>query len=358
MRKWTINGRFATKQIMGVTRYARQVVKELDELLGEGHPAFSNLSLEIIYPKAPSKPLMLNNIREKVFGVLDGYAWEQMILPMVSSSRILNLCNTGPAFMESQITCIHGMNTNVIPESYSLRFRVGYGLIRNQLGRRSRVITTVSNFSKAQLEKWGVATGDKITIAPCGCDHAATWNPRASTLSLPSNRPYVFSLGTKGIHKNVGLLLRIAEDLDALGINIYLSGGVHTEVFRGEYYEPKSNVYHLGFVSDDDLARLYRGALCFAFPSTTEGFGIPPLEAYVHGCPVVASHAGSIPEVLGNSAVLLDPYDAKAWIEAIAKFKDDGYREARVNSGKSRTDHFTWKKTAEIYANLMSKFDD
>ena len=107
----------------------------------------------------------------------------------------------------------------------------------------------------------------------------------------------------------------------------------------------RANIYHAGYVGDDDLAALYEGALCLAFPSKTEGFGIPPLEAMACGTPVVASTAGALPEVLGDAALLVDPYDEASLAAAIrSAAQDDGSLRRR---GLERAARFTWQRAAE-----------
>ncbi|WP_368669944.1 glycosyltransferase [Beijerinckia sp. L45] len=79
-----------------------------------------------------------------------------------------------------------------------------------------------------------------------------------------------------------------------------------------------SNVIEFGFVTDDDLAALFRHALCLAFPSRTEGFGIPSLEAMMHGCPIITADCASMPEVCGDAALYAPADDFALWLDRIA----------------------------------------
>jgi glycosyltransferase involved in cell wall biosynthesis len=116
-------------------------------------------------------------------------------------------------------------------------------------------------------------------------------------------------------------------------------------------------VIFTGYVDDDDLPALYRGAMLFVFPSLYEGFGLPILEAMASGLPVVASDTASIPEVAGDAAILVDPHDSRAMAEAMARvLAEDQLREALAQKGLARARGFTWdtvaRKTLELYAAL------
>jgi glycosyltransferase involved in cell wall biosynthesis len=108
-----------------------------------------------------------------------------------------------------------------------------------------------------------------------------------------------------------------------------------------------------GFVDDADLPAVYSGATCFVFPSIYEGFGLPVLEAMACGAPVVASNASSIPEVVGEAALLVDPTNVSAIADAIAQaIEDQDLRACLVKRGLSRSREFTWESAAAAHANL------
>jgi glycosyltransferase involved in cell wall biosynthesis len=116
-------------------------------------------------------------------------------------------------------------------------------------------------------------------------------------------------------------------------------------------------VIFTGFVDDEDLPDLYRGAQLFVFPSLYEGFGLPILEAMASGVPVITSNVASMPEVAGDAAILIDPHDPKAIAEGIARIlAEDRLRQDMIQKGLARARRFTWdsvaQQTLEVYAGL------
>ena len=118
------------------------------------------------------------------------------------------------------------------------------------------------------------------------------------------------------------------------------------------------NVRHLGRVNDNDLAFLYRHALCLVFPSKTEGFGLPVLEAMALGCPVISSDAASLPEVCGEAVLYAPPDDKAAWLAAIGRISTEpALRETLRVAGPKRSKAFSWREGAEKYLQLMYALD-
>jgi glycosyltransferase involved in cell wall biosynthesis len=116
-------------------------------------------------------------------------------------------------------------------------------------------------------------------------------------------------------------------------------------------------VIFTGFVEDEDLPALYRGAQLFVFPSLYEGFGLPILEAMASGIPVITSTTASMPEVAGDAAVLVDPRDPEAIAEAMARvLAEERLRQALIQKGLARARRFTWDTVAHdtlaLYASM------
>jgi glycosyltransferase involved in cell wall biosynthesis len=209
----------------------------------------------------------------------------------------------------------------------------------------------VSRFSADALVQHGVCRPEKIFIAPNGHEHALRWDPKRARLTLVDEikRPYVLLLGSSARHKNVEIILSQAQGLDAAGIDVVVAGGA-SNIFAANAAIRRPNIHHAGFIEDDDLAALYERALCLVFPSRTEGFGIPPLEAMTRGCPVISSNAASLCEVGGDAVVYVDPDDGDGWREAILALSRDGDRRATmIAKGRQRAGLFSWRQSAALY---------
>ncbi len=112
----------------------------------------------------------------------------------------------------------------------------------------------------------------------------------------------------------------------------------------------RSRVRRLGAVTREALDALYRHALLTVVPSTYEGFGFPALEAMARGCPVVASNTTSLPEVVGDAGILLEPGDVQAWRDTIAELLDDPDRRRELaTAGLEQASTFTWERSAAIH---------
>jgi len=122
-------------------------------------------------------------------------------------------------------------------------------------------------------------------------------------------------------------------------------------------YELEDEVKVLGKSSSDrELVALYKGARLFVFPSIIESFGVPPLEAMACGCPVAAARAGAIPEVVGDAALLFDPYDIGAIANKISiGLKDQALRQELIAKGNKRVRKFSWQKSARKLIGIFNK---
>jgi len=157
----------------------------------------------------------------------------------------------------------------------------------------------------------------------------------------------VLALGSQSRNKNLNLLLAISADLHAAGVAIVVAGGANPKIFGGAGLKPRPLAVELGRVTDDDIAFLYSNALCFAFPSFYEGFGIPAIEAMASGCPVIASSSSALPEVLGDAALYGSPDDPQAWRSTILRLAGDAdLRAELVRRGRRQASRYTWRAAA------------
>jgi glycosyltransferase involved in cell wall biosynthesis len=131
-------------------------------------------------------------------------------------------------------------------------------------------------------------------------------------------------------------------------IPLVIAGGGNPGVFGDAGIAPTEDVRLLGRVSDQELRALYENAMALIFPSITEGFGLPPVEAMFCGCPVIASAGGAVPEVCDGAALSVDPMDMEGWSTAMTRLTDDpDLRISLKRAGTQRSKAFTWRRAAE-----------
>ena len=178
---------------------------------------------------------------------------------------------------------------------------------------------------------------------------------------IPEGKRYILSLCTIEPRKNLGRALeafgRFLDETKADDI-VFVLGGGHWGRFEGKWAETlrklapyRDRIIHAGYIDDADMAALYAGADVFVYPSLSEGFGLPPLEAMQCGTPVITSNVSSLPEVVGDAALTVDPTDVDALAAAIRRLAEDaGLREAFRSRGLARARGFTWARTGGIVA--------
>jgi glycosyltransferase involved in cell wall biosynthesis len=163
---------------------------------------------------------------------------------------------------------------------------------------------------------------------------------------------YVVTVGAVGPRKNLGLLLDALAGINAVARPLLAvvgaDGGAGASLREhATRAGVADHVRWTGRVSDADLVALVQGARVLAHPSHYEGFGLTPLEAMAAGTPVVASASGSVPEVVGDAGLLLDPDDPAAWSDALARLAgDDATATDLAALGTARAAAFSWDRTA------------
>ena len=163
------------------------------------------------------------------------------------------------------------------------------------------------------------------------------------------------------VRKNFKNLILAFNRLDIEDLELIIVGSDHS-VFKNQdlkkVIQSNKHTHFTGYLSDDELAQLYKNAMLFIYPSLYEGFGIPPLEAMAFGCPTIVSNITSLPEVCGDAAYYVDPYD----INDIAKgmkevLENDNLRSNLINKGYDRVKLFSWEKSAMKIIEVIKKYE-
>ncbi|HEX6408749.1 MAG TPA: glycosyltransferase family 1 protein [Gemmatimonadales bacterium] len=356
MRPIDINARFLTQPITGVQRVAEQLVLALDRELGSSSELRKQYSFRLVAPSGERRQIALNHISTVEVGRLRGQQWEQLELPAYTAGRLLlNLCNTAPVGVRS-IVVIHDASVFAVPQAYSPAFRSWYRILIPLLGRRALRLITVSDFSRKELSRRAGIPPDKFDILPLGADHvlhAPADKGVFHRLPVGPGR-YILSVGSRSPHKNLGALIAAVAALGVKQLPLVLAGGANARVFAGSVRSESS--IDAGYVTDGELRALYENALCFVFPSLYEGFGLPPLEAMLCGCPALVSNAGSLPEVCGSGARYCNPGNPDDIARGIREIvAEPGVREQQIRAGAARAREFTWQRSVHELISILDR---
>jgi hypothetical protein len=324
-RKIYFNGRFLTAVPAGVHRVAEEMIVAVDKLLSEEPTLAAAFDLTLARPKNVRRMPRLGLIHSKIMGRLSGILWEQVDLPRLTSGALcVGFCNAGPLATRDAMTMLHDTQVYSMPASYSLVFRLWYKISLPLIGHRHKHILTGTAAAKSDLVRYGVAPAEKISIIPHGCDHILRITPDDTAIARLGlqNRPYVLSLANTQFHKNIRILLEAFTDPALKNTTLALFGGATVADFEAIGQKAPDNVIFLGRISDAELVGLMRGATAYACPSLTEGFGLPPLEAMLLGCPAIVA-CDALLEVCADAALTADPHDATTWVKQISRLMTD-----------------------------------
>jgi glycosyltransferase involved in cell wall biosynthesis len=293
-----------------------------------------------------------------------GHAWEQFALPEKAGNRLL-FCpaNTGPLLARNFVVTIHDMSVFDCPETFSPCFARWYQFLLPRLARRARKILTVSEFVKGRIVALSGVFPSKVVVVPLAaapqfCPQAVSGLDAAvASLGLPS-RKYVLVVGSVEPRKNLARLLqawaqlrpRIATDvwLVIAGTGGEAGAAGKSLVFAGVPFERlPGRVFLTGRVDERWLPALFAGALLLAYVSYYEGFGLPPLEAMASGTAVLAGNRSSLPEVIGDAGMLVDPCNVEEIAEALyGLVQNPALRSDLAVRGLRRAQEFSWDETA------------
>lgn len=355
-----INGRFLSQKLTGVQRYAAEIVKAMDGLLtsGEVSASLRNAEWTVLAPVDASETLALNEIRIRNVGRLGGHAWDQLDLARAAAGgRLISLANSGPVLHSDQLVVIHDAQVFRRPDFFNWRYLAVHRTLDRLLARRA-MIATVSDFSRRELAAVLDLSAAEIPIFSNSAEHFAATKPDLTILDRLGLTPhrYFLSVGSMTKNKNISLAIDAAQQLQRPDVPLVVVGGDNNKVFQGKATVADPGLVLAGRLSDSEIAALYARALAFVFPSLYEGFGVPPLEAMLFGCPVIASTADAVRETCGDAAAYFDATDAdelrQRMLERLAAGAITDQERSRQ---RERIAAFSWRKSAEGLLQVLAR---
>lgn len=355
-----INGRFLSQKLTGVQRYAAEMVKAIDALLASNQSPASlrQANWELLVPSEASEAIDLKRIKVRKIGRLSGHAWDQIELARAAAGgRLISLANSGPVLHRDHIVVIHDAQVFRRPDFFNWRYLVAHRTMGRLLARRA-TIATVSVFSSKELAATLDLSKADIPIFPNSAEHFAATTPDIGILARlgVEQHKYFLFVGSKTKNKNLAVAIDAARLLGRSDIPLVIVGGDNSKVFQDNLGESDSSLLLAGRLTDSEIAALYAHALAFVFPSLYEGFGVPPLEAMIFGCPVIASTADAVVETCGEAAAYFRATDTEALKQlmmerlAVGAISDQERRKQQ-----DRLALYSWQKSARALLDFLAQ---
>ncbi len=356
----------AVTQRAGVGRYTRQLAEHLGAMAGD-----HELDLFYFDFKRRGSPFPVSNATFKanrwIPGRLAQASWKRLNWPpfdtLAGTSDLYHFPNfiLPPLRRGRTVVSIHDVSFIRFPqfaEAANLRYLTAK--IRDTV-RRADAIITISEFSAGEIVEFLDVPADRVFPIHLGID--ASFAPQsdervaAIRQKYELNRPYLLAVGTIEPRKNLPFIVDVFEQLKGFDGDLVLAGGTgwkHGPIFERIAASPLADrIRHLVPRDEDDLPSLYGGAACLLQPSFYEGFGFPPLEAMACGIPVVSSRGGSLPEVIGDAAPLLDTDSVEPWCATILEQVERG--TAGAEARRQHAARFKWQTTADRTWDVYTK---
>lgn len=332
---------------LGISRYARNLGRSIDDL-GDTEVELTRLDLRSPSTLSPTRSIVVGRGHHFV----RRFFQDQFAIPWATrQSDLVHLPWYEGPFHSScpVIVNVHDLDTLVNAKSYSLRFRAYYNSLLRAYLRTARRIIVPSHATADALEAWWPRR--PYAVIPYGVDPIFFARREVPELGLPAGGDgYVLYTGGFSARKGIDDLLTAFESVASAvrDVRLVITGPAPTDfatMISGT--RSRDRIVLTGYVDDERLAQLYRRATVVAYPSTLEGFGFPVVEGFAAGTAVVATRGGSIPEIAGDAAVLVEPRNAQKLAEALLSvIREPAFAASLVAAGRKRADLYRWSETA------------
>jgi len=364
--KIAVNGKFLTVPATGVQRVAHETVLAMDKLLENDKNFSTKFDVVIIAPKGFECNVNFKKIKCIQKGLFSGRfknnLWEQLSLPFIARGRLLvSMCNIAPIFVRNAAVVIHDAQVYTSPVSYSIYFKTWYKFALPMIGKCSKIIITDAEFGKKELIDFKVANKNKIHVNYAAADqvlNSAIDETILGKYQIKGRKFFVAQSNTQE-HKNIKILLKAFSEAKLKDVFLVLYGNAQKNQFEVLGNNVPDNVIFTGRISDAQLYALFKNATATLTPSTTEGFGLQPLEGMALGTPAIISPCGALPEVCGDCALYSDAHDSNSWVTNIELLVNNPLIYAQYKQkALIKTEQFTWEKSAKNLFNIIEKYNN
>jgi glycosyltransferase involved in cell wall biosynthesis len=284
---------------------------------------------------------------------------------------VLHVQFTAPPFCPCPVVVsVHDLSFEHLPQTFNRRSRTQLRLtVRHSVRRAARILTLSEHTRRDMIETYGTSP-ERITAIPLAAPSYFGRVQEEKELQRVRHiygieGDYILCVSSIQPRKNLPRLVRAYASLrNKRGpgklpklVLVGKCAWLYDETLRSiEEGKMKDSVILTGYVPQSDLPALYSGSVCFVYPSYFEGFGLPPLEAMKCGTPVIAGNRTSLPEVVGDAGILVDPFDVSAIAAAIERIVDDSdFRHQLSVKGLARSRIFDWRETARRTLNVYEQ---
>lgn len=272
-----------------------------------------------------------------------------------------------PVFYRGKsITTIHDLTTArfINPAKNRLVFRIKqivYRWVIKRVAKKSKRILVPSQFVKNDLIEFAKIDPASVAVTYEAADKISE---SAEPIKYLTGKVFIMYVGRPQPHKNLGRLVEAFEILQKKYPELHLVLAGKKDVLYERYQQDIKargiqNIYFTDFVTEGQLRWLYENTTAYVFPSLSEGFGLPGLEAMAHGAPVASSNYTCLPEIYGDAALYFDPTDVVDMADKISQVIDDkDLRDSLIAKGNNQIRKYSWEKmakqTLEIYKRALS----
>lgn len=346
-----ING-LKTDEIFGMSKYQSEIHKRLEDI---------KLN-RIQYPDI-SKITGVNRI-------VQYFAYPFIVKKKVIENNVKHVTRQDLAFLLELINLKKTIVTchDIIPIAYYNTRDPVWKLNAKGL-RKAEKIITVSEFSKKDISRYIKYPEENIEVIPPAVNHHLYYPNRnkkcLSKYHIGKGEKVILYVGAEEPRKNIQLVINsfsklkdMIPQVKLLKVGMPNYPGVRKKLLKQiESLNLQKDVIFTGYVSEIELAEIYNAVDLFVFPSLYEGFGMPPLEAMACGTPVITSNTSSLPEVVGEASIVVDPYDINKFAEKMYDvLTNDDLKKEMIGKGLKRSKMFSWdnsaKKTLKVYKEL------